>query len=190
MARTKKEFSKEAMYKKIMPSMLRGNEESNEESNENNSANSISSADNISTVKEVNSVNFINTIDNINIEDLADESIGLFETTNIINEEKELFSSSNTKIYNTYDDKTTVNLVELLVRDKLDSVLEKFKCCKCQSCKNDIVVIALNNLPVHYFSGNKKEIEEALREFKISNKIDIITEIIKAIILVRKKEKH
>jgi len=173
MARAKKEFSKEAMYKKIMPSMLRGTEENNI-----NSANIISTA-NSNFVVEIN-----DRIDNNNnsVEDFEDKNID-------IDEDKETFyDSSETKTYD--NEKITVNFVEMIVRDKLDSVLDKFKCCKCQSCKNDIVVIALNNLPVCYYSGNKSEIEEALREFKNSNNIDIVSEIIKAIISVRKKEKH
>lgn len=176
MARAKKEFSKEAMYKKIMPSMLRGTEE-------NNSANIISTTNNTNFAEDIN-----DRIDNNNnsVEDFEDKNID-------IDEDKETFyDSSETKTCDNHCDneKITVNFVEMIVRDKLDSVLDKFKCCKCQSCKNDIVVIALNNLPVYYFSGNKSEIEEALREFKNSNNIDIVSEIIKAIISVRKKEKH
>ncbi len=186
MARIKKEFSKEAMYKKIMPSMLRGTEENNENTN---SVNNISIANTISTANNTNFAIEVNDrIDNNNnsVEDFEDKNID-------IDEDKETFySSSETKTCDiNYDnEKITVNFVEILVRDKLDNVLEKFKCCKCLSCKNDIVAIALNNLPVYYFSGNKAEIEEALSEFKNSNNIDIVSEIIKAIISIRKKEKH
>lgn len=177
MARTKKEFSKEAMYKKIMPSMLRGTEENNEKKNDINNSN----------LEE----NINDEIDN-NIEAVDDKNTRMDEKSIIIDEEINTVHSSREDIVNNNyeDEKTTVNLVEMLVRDKLESVLDKFKCCKCQLCKNDIVVIALNNLSVFYFSGNKKEIEEALSEFKLSNNIDVVTEIIKAIIIVRKKEKH
>ena len=177
MARAKKEFNKEAMYKKIMPSMIRGNEENSEENSEEN--------------KNVDN-NFIekthNEIDNNNFEYIVEENSSFDETKDAIDEVIENSISITNNVSD--DSKTTVNFIEILVRDKLESVLDKFKCCKCQSCKNDIVVIALNNLPVYYFSGNKKQIEEALIEFKSSNNIDVVTEIIIAIILVRKKDKH
>lgn len=175
MARTKKEFSKEAMYKKIMPSMLRGTEDNNENKN------------------DLSNSNYDEKINDEIDSDIEAVDDTIIDDTSIIIDEKinSVHGTSDNNANNIYDDeKTTVNFIEILVRDKLESVLNKFKCCKCQSCKNDIVVIALNNLPVFYFSGNKKEIEEALEEFKLSNNIDVVTEIIKAIILVRKKEKH
>ncbi len=175
MARTKKEFSKEAMYKKIMPSMLRGTEDNNENKN------------------DLSNSNYDEKINDEIDSDIEAVDDTIIDDTSIIIDEKinSVHGTSDNNANNIYDDeKTTVNFIEILVRDKLESVLNKFKCCKCQSCKNDIVVIALNNLPVYYFSGNKKEIEEALKEFKLSNNIDVVTEIIKAIILVRKKEKH
>lgn len=43
-----------------------------------------------------------------------------------------------------------VNAMEGFVMDKLDSVLARFKCCKCDRCKKDIVAMALNKLPAKY----------------------------------------
>ena len=43
-----------------------------------------------------------------------------------------------------------VNLMEHIVLEKLDSVLEKFKCCTCDQCRRDIVALALNKLPPRY----------------------------------------
>ena len=173
MAKSKKEFNKEAMYKKIMPSMTRGAEESSEESKD--------------ELKEKDNTE----IDNDSFEEIVQKDFDIVKTSEIIDEQIEAFYDySNSNTIDTNDDKITVNFVELLVKDKLENVLKKFKCCKCQSCINDIIVIALENLPEVYFSGNKKEIEEALNEFKNSNNIDVVTNIIKAIILVRKKAKH
>lgn len=174
MARAKKEFNKEAMYKKIMPSMLRGNDENNEE---------IADAD-TSSVSEQNNIEYNES------KELTSNEIHLDEDKSLIDKDIEI-KKAITKSYDEIDDeKITVNFIEILVREKLPIVLGKFKCCKCQSCINDIISIALNNLPVFYFSGNKKEIREALEEYKLSNNIDIVTEIIKAIIVVRKKENH
>ncbi len=43
-----------------------------------------------------------------------------------------------------------VNAMESIVLEKLDSVLARFKCCKCDRCKKDIVAMALNKLPGRY----------------------------------------
>ena len=146
MARTKKEFSKEAMYNKIMPSMLK-NPEINKE-------------------KKL-------PVDIIINDKAFNEDIHIDTSIQDINEEVK-----------------TVNFIELLILEKLDAVLSKFKCCTCESCKNDIISIVLNKFPTYNFSGTDKEIVEAFNKFKMDNDIDIISEIIKAIILIRKKEKH
>jgi hypothetical protein len=43
-----------------------------------------------------------------------------------------------------------INVMESIVLEKLDSVLARFKCCKCDRCKKDIVALALNKLPPKY----------------------------------------
>lgn len=43
-----------------------------------------------------------------------------------------------------------INAMESAVLEKLDSVLARFKCCKCDRCKKDIVALALNKLPAKY----------------------------------------
>ncbi len=43
-----------------------------------------------------------------------------------------------------------VNVMESAVLGKLDSVLERFTCCRCDRCKKDIVALALNKLPPKY----------------------------------------
>lgn len=43
-----------------------------------------------------------------------------------------------------------VNAMEAAVLEKLDSVLVRFKCCRCDRCKKDIVAMALNKLPPKY----------------------------------------
>ncbi len=177
MAKTKKEFNKEAMYKKIMPSMFRGAEENNRTDNK--------------KIDDILFENKNNDIADLDLSETPDLDDDIRSKTYDANEE--IYSEEN--IYdnsaNLYSDsKATVNFFEIIVKDKLGSVLDKFKCCKCQSCINDIIDITLNNLPVYSFTGNKTEIEEALKEFRESNNIDIVSQIIKAIILVRKKEKH
>ena len=179
MARTKKEFSKEAMYKKIMPSMLRNNDDNLEKKSLSNIDIDIEEVDNLNA-KDIKIIE-----DNIEICDKENDSI---YTEQIANDTSQL--NVEVKISEEIEEKLTVNLVEVLVIDKLESVLKRFKCCNCEECKNDIKIMALNNLPVHYFSGYKAEIDDEIKNFKLNNNIDVVTELIKAIILIRKKEKH
>lgn len=193
MAKTKKEFNKEAMYKKIMPSMFRpGDEALKSDSDENREDDIVNS--NLSKIfleaEKVNSEEILesNTYNNINaVADIIEESQAAEEI-------KEEYSSDNIDNldYNLSgsENKYTVNFIEILIKDKLEDVLEKFKCCKCESCLADIVDIALNSFPKYSFEGTKKEIEEAFREFRQSSNVDVVSAIIKAIVLIRKKEKH
>lgn len=192
MAKTKKEFSKEAMYKKIMPSMFRVNDESLKSENKND--------DNVVENKRLDIVNsslsklFVKTekidlkenLENNDFKDIKDSAVITEEIYKKIESNKE---HQDDKVVNS-ELSYTVNLIEVLIKDKLDAVLEKFKCCQCESCLTDIVDIALSSFPKNNFTGTKKEIENAFKEFKQTNSIDVISAIIKAIILIRKKEKH
>lgn len=169
MAKTKKEFSKEAMYKKIMPSskLFAEAEKINSKENlENNSFKDIN--DNAETIEEI-----------------------IIQEKNESQENHSINKIDDSEDNSSYsENKYTVNFIEVLIKDKLNSVLEKFKCCQCESCLADIVDISLSSFPKYSFTGTKKETEEAFREFRQSNNIDVVSAIIKAIILIRKKEKH
>ena len=51
-----------------------------------------------------------------------------------------------------------VNLNERLVADRLDEVFEKFRCCRCDRCRQDVAALALNALPAHYVVASPEEI--------------------------------
>ena len=51
-----------------------------------------------------------------------------------------------------------VNVMEHLVDAKLDELLPKSKCCKCEKCVDDIKAIALNRLPAKYVSTDVGEL--------------------------------
>ncbi len=231
MAKTKKEFSKEAMYKKIMPSMFKVSDESHKTDDKNSE---VSAEGNDIDVIDSNLSNLFVRTENIyimdsdeddkNNEDDIDEAnddalsssvdITQVKTEQNLTEAKESIESP--KLINTQEvaqaqykkeienenliDKKakseisnyqyTVNFIEVLVRDKINAVLDRFKCCKCESCIADIVDISLNSLPKYSFTGTRNEIDEAFEEFKDSNNIDVISAIIKAVILIRNKVEH
>lgn len=132
MAKTKKTFDRELMYKKIMPTNLKKDED------------------------EQNSVN----------------------ETAVIAAEKD--SSETITLY---------NITEKMVYNKLDATLNKMSCCKCERCKEDIAAIALNNLKPKYVVSSKADIKEKIHKFNDMGR-EVTTEIIKAVLIVRKNPRH
>ena len=132
MAKTKKTFDRELMYKKIMPTNLKKDEDEQNPANE----------------------------------------------TAVIAAEKN--SSETITLY---------NITEKMVYNKLDATLNKMSCCKCERCKEDIVAIALNNLKPKYVVSSKDDIKEKLHEFDDMGR-EVTTEIIKAVLIVRKNPRH
>lgn len=50
------------------------------------------------------------------------------------------------------------NVMEHLVDAKLEELLPKSNCCKCEKCTDDIRAIALNRLPSKYVSTDAGEL--------------------------------
>ncbi len=80
-----------------------------------------------------------------------------------------------------------VNTMESIVLEKLDSVLARFKCCKCDRCKKDIVAMSLNKLPAKY---------TVLMEGQPTPDIDpqtnaqVLTAMIQSVLAVRAHPRH
>lgn len=155
MAKIKKTFDRESMYKKIMPSNLKKDNEQTEEDE------SI----------------VLNADKKYPAENNAPKEPSIFQNKeiNIRKEEK-----SEVILY---------NVIEKLVLNKLDATLKKMNCCRCDRCKEDIVAIALNNLKPMYIVASKEEINQKIEELgEISS--EVTTEVIKAVLIVRKNPRH
>ncbi len=79
------------------------------------------------------------------------------------------------------------NLTEYLVLHRLDGMIEKFKCCKCEDCRRAIVLYALNTLPPQYSYATKAEIREQIAH---ADSASVLTCLIQAIMQVRAKPPH
>ena len=51
-----------------------------------------------------------------------------------------------------------VNVMEHMVDAKLEELLPRSNCCKCQKCTDDIRALALNRLPAKYVSTDLGEL--------------------------------
>lgn len=83
------------------------------------------------------------------------------------------------------------NVIEDLVREKLDEYLEKRDdICKCKQCKLDILAIVLNNFPPKYIVTKKGEAYSRLNALSLQFNVDILTAIIQACEIVKRNPRH
>jgi competence protein ComFB len=83
------------------------------------------------------------------------------------------------------------NYMEDMVSDKLEELLaEKDDICKCQKCKLDMMVWALNRLPPKYVITEKGRLYTKLTEQEIQFRADIVKELTRAIQRVIKNPNH
>ena len=83
------------------------------------------------------------------------------------------------------------NYMEEVVQDELELLLEERNdVCKCQKCRFDIMVWALNRLPPKYVITDRGRLYTKLKEQEIQFKTDVVKELTKGIDVIRKNPKH
>lgn len=96
-----------------------------------------------------------------------------------------LFARSDTFINTAYA--STINVMENLVLQNLDTAIKRFNTCNCDRCRADISAYALNLLPPKYVVASEEHIREVEKE--IPNKL-VMDALIKAVIAVRSHPRH
>lgn len=82
------------------------------------------------------------------------------------------------------------NITEVLVRQKMEHILESQDCCKCEQCKEDIMAYTLNHVPAHYVSTDEGSLFAKTRSLSAQFEVKIITELAKAIKVVSENPRH
>lgn len=82
------------------------------------------------------------------------------------------------------------NYMEVCVENVLNNILKNYDTCKCDRCRADIMAIALNNLPTKYVVTPKGEKFAKLILLENQFDVDIITEVTKAIEIVKNNMRH
>lgn len=83
------------------------------------------------------------------------------------------------------------NFTEDMVEDELDKLLDETDdICKCQKCRLDIMVWALNRLPSKYVITDKGRMYTKLAEQDIQFRADVIRELTKAMLYISKNPRH
>lgn len=79
------------------------------------------------------------------------------------------------------------NYLEEVVADELEILIaERGNICKCQKCKFDMMVWALNRLPAQYVITDRGRLYTKLSEQEAQFKADVVKELTKAITRVSK----
>ncbi|MCL1828602.1 MAG: late competence development ComFB family protein [Oscillospiraceae bacterium] len=84
----------------------------------------------------------------------------------------------------------TRNVSEELVDMYLSSCIKKTDMCKCERCKADIRAFALNSFPPHYVVTDFGEAMTKVLSLSVQFQADIITAIMKGIVIVRDNPRH
>ena len=83
------------------------------------------------------------------------------------------------------------NYMEDVVQDELEILLsERENICKCQKCKYDMMVMALNRLPPQYVITNRGRLYTKLTEQEAQFKADVVKELTKSILIVSRNPQH
>ena len=83
------------------------------------------------------------------------------------------------------------NYMEVIVEHKLDEILAQYpNCCKCDSCRMDIAVLALNNLKPKYASTVKGQIFARIDSMNSQYEVEVIRQIAAAVEKVALHPRH
>lgn len=168
MARTKNEIDKESMFNKIMPSnLIRKNSESSQ----------APEFDDEDTPSQ---------------QTTTKPQISLHQA----NVENTTINSTKTPLFSTEDKKNSfvkrkstvmVNIIEQLVASKLDMAFNKFNCCKCDRCRQDVAALALNKIKPKYIIVDENEAKDVLNNHDDPT---VMSAIIQAMLTVMSHPRH
>lgn len=81
-----------------------------------------------------------------------------------------------------------VNIMERLIDVKLGAAMDKFRCCTCAHCRQDITAFALNKLSPRYIVQDPELIAEAMEDKEANTQVT--TALVQAILKVKANPKH
>ncbi len=73
------------------------------------------------------------------------------------------------------------NIMEGIVRERLEALLAEVDCCKCEKCMGDMMAMSLNMLKPKYVNSLKGELFSRLDSGTWQNTVDIDIAVTKAI---------
>lgn len=83
-----------------------------------------------------------------------------------------------------------VNIVEDMVRNKVDELIGDFEMCQCERCRLNACAIALNALPPHYVNTEKGTQLAKLQDTEANYQARLTVEVTKALMIVKEQPMH
>lgn len=81
-----------------------------------------------------------------------------------------------------------VNVMELLIENKIEEAMSKFRCCNCATCRQDITAYALNKLTPRYIVQDAALVTQALQDPELNSQVT--TALVQAILKIKANPKH
>ena len=82
-----------------------------------------------------------------------------------------------------------VNLMELILLEKMPHTMKMLRACDCESCKNEILAHALNQLPPAY-EVDEAVFEEKMLELRRQYEVKITSALITAVQRLKAERRH
>ncbi len=82
------------------------------------------------------------------------------------------------------------NITEDIVIRRLDSMIDKLDCCKCDYCRLDIASYALNRLPTKYVATTTGELLSKISYLETDFDVAVVAAITAAAEVIRKHPRH
>jgi len=89
-----------------------------------------------------------------------------------------------------YGEQILINTMEEIVKETVDEVILSMNMCTCQICRLNACAIALNKIPPCYVTTEKGKAYSKVPGDKLHYHIQVLVEVTKALMIVKKNPKH
>ena len=83
-----------------------------------------------------------------------------------------------------------VNVMERIVKEKIDYFMDQFEVCKCDRCRADSIALTLTGLQPRYIVTAPAAVDPLMSFFTNKYTADVIVEATKACMIVKEKPRH
>lgn len=83
-----------------------------------------------------------------------------------------------------------VNVMERIVKDKINYYMDQFEVCKCDRCRADAIALTLTGLQPRYIVTSPAAVDPLLSYYTNKYNTDVIVQATKACMTVKEKPRH
>lgn len=82
------------------------------------------------------------------------------------------------------------NYMETVVEQQIDSIMKASGCCMCETCRMDVMAVALNTLHPQYVVSTVGEVYSKAKNMTEQHNTDVVSAIAHAADIVRSRPRH